>query len=210
MAETSIEDDSHARKLAYLKAYRVEHRDRIKQQAQAKYAANRAKRLADSNNYYKENRDKVLAKRLANYAANPEFIRNEVQKYRDKYAEKIAATKRAKYAVDPSKGRAASKRWAQSHPQQVVALAALYRAKKLSAEGSFTKYDIAKIRKSQKDRCGFCRRKLGGKGHVDHIIALTKGGSNWPNNLQLLCASCNTAKSNRDQIDFARSRGLLL
>lgn len=168
MADDSVENHDRARKIAYLRAYRVYNGERINKEKRDRYAtdaAYRAEKLTIANNYYKENRDEVVRKRNARYAA------------------------------DPTSQKAAS---------------SLQRAKKLSAEGTHGAQDIDRIRKSQKDRCGFCRRKLIGKGHIDHITALTKGGSNWPNNLQILCASCNTSKSNRDQVDFARSRGLLL
>ena len=30
--------------------------------------------------------------------------------------------------------------------------------------------------------------------HVDYIMPLFQGGTNWPDNLQLLCPRCNRAK----------------
>lgn len=52
-----------------------------------------------------------------------------------------------------------------------------------------------------KGRCALCHRRLklyrgsvfsdGEQGHVDHIIPLSRGGSNKPRNLRLICATSN-------------------
>ncbi|OKO69265.1 hypothetical protein AC628_33740 [Bradyrhizobium sp. NAS96.2] len=69
---------------------------------------------------------------------------------------------------------------------------------------------MADLIKQQKRRCAYCRTKLTLDYHVDHILALSRGGSNDRTNLQILCEPCNLAKHAKDPLDFARSLGRLL
>jgi len=72
----------------------------------------------------------------------------------------------------------------------------------LRAEGNHTHEDLSAIRTAQKDCCAYCSVALNGKGSLDHIVALTRGGTNWPNNLQWLCRSCNSRKHTKVAQDF--------
>lgn len=56
---------------------------------------------------------------------------------------------------------------------------------------------IANLRKRQVDCCVYCGTQLNGKGHVDHIHPLSRGGTNNITNLQILCITCNSSKSAR-------------
>jgi 5-methylcytosine-specific restriction endonuclease McrA len=60
--------------------------------------------------------------------------------------------------------------------------------------GKHTKEDIDEIRAAQGDKCSYCRIALHGKGHVDHISPVSRGGSDGKENLQLTCHSCNMMK----------------
>lgn len=72
------------------------------------------------------------------------------------------------------------------------------RALMRNAEGSFTSDDVHRMFVSQTGLCTGCYADLiKTTYHVDHIMPLSKGGSNWPDNLQLLCPTCNREKSAR-------------
>lgn len=79
----------------------------------------------------------------------------------------------------------------QRDPLQCRAKAARYRATKRGADGYYTPADIESIAHSQGGLCAYCDAPW---EHVDHMIPLVRGGTNWPDNLQLLCAHHNTSK----------------
>lgn len=86
------------------------------------------------------------------------------------------------------------------------------RARKREAEGHHTADDIVRLLERQNFKCSECRASIREKTnrHVDHIIPLSRGGSNWPSNLQMLCAKCNLHKAARDPFEFANLKGRLL
>jgi 5-methylcytosine-specific restriction endonuclease McrA len=153
-----------------------------------------------------------------------------VRKWRVDNPGKRNANAREAYHKDPSKQREASKRWRArdpiaarepqkkwriKNPKKVKLRDIRRRARKRFAEGTFTSTDLDRIYKMQRGCCAYCRTKLRGKYEIDHIVPLALGGSNYPNNIQLLCdrvdgQACNQQKSAMDPIDFARTRGLLL
>jgi 5-methylcytosine-specific restriction endonuclease McrA len=121
-----------------------------------------------------------------------------------------AAYFRKWYAANKEKCRLKTRKYNAANPEAKRARKRNYKARKRGAVGAHTKNDTALIRKAQKDKCAYCRIKLKGGGHVDHIIALANGGTNWPENLQLTCGTCNNRKFTRCPLEFAREMGMLL
>lgn len=70
-----------------------------------------------------------------------------------------------------------------------------------NAEGSHTAADIKAIFIAQRGLC-FCGDDLGITYHVDHMIPLSRGGSDFPENLQLLCPPCNHSKRNKTMSEW--------
>jgi 5-methylcytosine-specific restriction endonuclease McrA len=155
--------------------------------ARARYQCNSAsktRRLEANAAYVARNAKAVRAKQDAWYRANAERLRE--------------------------KAKLNGAKWRAAHPDKHAAKERNRRALKRSAEGVHTVADIAAIRVAQKNRCACCRVKLSGKGDVDHIVPLFRGGSNWPANLQILCEFCNGSKGSKDPLEFMQQRGFLL
>ena len=68
---------------------------------------------------------------------------------------------------------------------------------------STSQMTIKRQRDSQKNRCWWCGKKLKGSYHVDHRIPLSRGGSNWPENIVIACPFCNLSKCDKTPLEFA-------
>lgn len=81
-----------------------------------------------------------------------------------------------------------------------------------NADGSHSRSDISLILIRQKNKCAepTCGKDLSLGYHVDHIMPLKLGGSNWPENLQCLCPTCNLSKGAKHPIEWAKINGRLL
>ncbi len=77
--------------------------------------------------------------------------------------------------------------------------------KQQRARPSFNTKDKEFLYERQKGRCAGCREKLPMKVlQVDHVKAFSKGGSDKPSNLQLLCGPCNASKGSGTQAQFKK------
>lgn len=159
-------------------------------------------------------------KKNAEYAArkraeDPEWVkrknaanRKTMQRRRDEdpeYIERTNAFRRwlnetsEEYRIN---SRATQKRWLEENKERVRAYFANRRAREKGAAGEFTDADIIKINESQGFSCTYCGASTQKTYHVDHIIPLVKGGSNWPCNLQILCPKCNVRKKDKNHEEF--------
>lgn len=143
--------------------------------------------------YYEENRQEILDYHKRYNIENSE----KIKEYRKNNKESIAQRFRD---------------WCAKNPEKVRARNLKAKAKRrYGTIGKFTKEDIEKILMAQRHKCAYCHANLKKIGyHLDHIIPLAKGGTNWPNNIQACCEDCNWEKNAKDPIDFAREMGKLI
>lgn len=106
--------------------------------------------------------------------------RVSVKAYVERHKEKVLTAKRAEHFRNRDRDLAAFKKYAKANPVKFRAKAAKREALKRMANlvcVNFTEHDVSNIFKMQNGKCGYCRKKLV-RYHIDHIVALSKGGSN--------------------------------
>jgi 5-methylcytosine-specific restriction endonuclease McrA len=140
--------------------------------------------LDRSNKRYEALRDKLKAQRMVRYYADPAKYITLSAEYAANNKEKVAEHRKA---------------WWKRNPDKRVAWEHARLARKAAAGGRYTADDIQVILYRQKSCCAnpYCGIDISEIYTVDHVTPLTRGGDNWPSNLQLLCQPCNSSKGNK-------------
>lgn len=86
-------------------------------------------------------------------------------------------------------------RWQRENPERRAATRQRYNARKQQAHGNFTGEQWLALLEFYGAKCLRCNRT---PPTVDHVIPLSKGGSNDIGNIQPLCRPCNSGKRARD------------
>ena len=79
------------------------------------------------------------------------------------------------------------------------------------SEGFYTEIDIDKIRDCLNDKCRYCGKTLNGGGEIEHLIPISRGGTNWPDNITISCHQCNKEKHGKtlsEYLFWRNERGL--
>ena len=86
------------------------------------------------------------------------------------------------------------KNYCKKNPENIAHLKARRYARERMALGSHSLYDWNKLKEKYNQKCANCGKNE--KLTKDHIVPLSKGGSDFISNIQPLCKSCNSRKHN--------------
>ena len=173
---------------------RIEHRREAVRRSNAKH---KEQRDEYQRRYVVEHRAEIRARRR-------EYMREYQRRYRIEHRKECNedARKRMQRWRDthPERAREArtrgNQKWRKSHPEIIQEINRNTKARRKGAPRKHTQRDIAILYICQYGRCANaqCFADLRTGYHIDHIRAIKNGGSNWPENLQLLCPPCNLKK----------------
>ena len=150
-----------------------------------------------------------------------ECHRRDVHQYNQRYyyahAKEIVVHHKERRQAHPEKAREKSRRYAAAHRDSINAghrrrqrryrestriSTRNHRALKYGSIAQHTKKDVELQRKTQTNRngelcCWWCGKTIKSGYHVDHVIPLSRGGSNAPENIVISCPRCNLSKSDK-------------
>lgn len=180
-----------------------------------KYRLDPSKRLARSKAYYVANQERRKAYARQHYADNREKALVTQRLWRQNHLEQDRATKKLYSMANREKNDEAARRAMLRDPERIRANRRNHKARRKSVSGSHTAKDVLAIWKRQRHKCAVpnCTYAISSTGkhryHVDHVLPIARGGSNNPDNLQILCATHNIRKNASDPYDWAQENGLL-
>jgi 5-methylcytosine-specific restriction endonuclease McrA len=175
VAKWRAENPEHAK--AYLAKWRAENPEKVREHDRRKL-------------------EKAMAEKPEHVRA---LARERTKRYRERNPEYVA------------KNREAARRWRHENPErrreyeeahraEMAQRTHAYRGRKRSAVGSHTAADIVARFAVHGNRCIYCGSTE--RLQVEHLIPLSRGGSNWPANLAPACAPCNQGKRDKTFAEF--------
>lgn len=158
---------------------------RIREQKYAEYERSRANlphRVEARRKYHEEHKEEIATYKRAWTKAN---------------SDRMASYKRAYYEQNREEVIARSKEWVENNLEKVKQFKANNSRKRRAAKhescGNFTAVEFKELCERYGNRCLSC-----GAADIaleaDHVVPLTRGGSDDIDNIQPLCGACNRSK----------------
>jgi HNH endonuclease len=200
--------ESHKEHLReYHQRYYEEHRDLWIEKGSQRYQTKREQILEQARQYRNKNRERRSARIKQYRITHREEVAARRRKYYHEHREHCLAQKRRDYEKHKEQRLENSKVYRKTERGRLIRRASWHKreAQKLSVGGFYTSAQILEQLRRQRNRCYYpaCGRskfqKVNGKYvyHIEHVVPLSRGGSNSIDNLVLSCPTCNLRKGTK-------------
>ena len=143
--------------------------------------------------WLKENGERKGTTNRAWRENNKDRARETNQKWYANNAERVCENSRKWYKENRERKGETQRLWRKENPEKYRAIVCRRRARTAGGGGSHTEGEWLVVCASYGNRCLCCG--VGGKMTVDHVVPLSRGGSDSIGNLQPLCMTCNLKKA---------------
>ncbi len=171
--------------------YKQQHR--LKERARYYSSPEYQEKVKERTKQYKQNNPEKVKKQQA------EWVANNGDKVREYHRE------RARVYRNTPEGKLKSKEQRKLRREKKAVNSAAYNARKYGNNGEISNQFIYKLHKWQDNCCIYCSIPMEDKSTLEHIVPLIAKGTNWPHNVVLACAACNSSKQYKT-LDIWRPR----
>jgi len=170
----------------YYKKWQKNNPEKVKNARKKYYLGNTYKEWAA------ENKEKIRKKNKKYYSENKE----KAKEWAAENKEKIRKKNKKYYSENKEKAKIFRKKWQGNNPEKVREENFRRRTNGKIEKGVIAKIINENILKYGIITCEKCKKQCLSSYdyHVDHIVPISKGGTNDCGNLQVLCAYCNLNK----------------
>ena len=145
------------------------------------------------------------------YRKNHDSIRERQEKYRDENRELVRANNRASWRKYREKNLARTRKIYYANREARLEQIREYRQANPGYWKNWTRFKyrrelglgrrrskryVKRLYKKQEGLCHWCGKPVGDDFHIDHVIPVSRGGSNDPSNKVISCPKCNWSKFN--------------
>lgn len=158
--------------------------------------------------YYLKNREKINAAVKKYAQENRDVVRARARKRAQETKEQNNERARLWYKQNKELMINRAKEWKKNHPDHVRANTRDYATRRRAAIGRFSSRDYIRLLRRQNGLCAYCSANKANS--IDHVVPLSKGGSNFIGNILPVCSLCNSSKGYKNLYKWKVTNGRIL
>ena len=203
-------NDNKEKTLLQNKQYQKENKEEIKKQRELYREQNREKINTEAKEYRKREARKIAIKDKERYEKNKDNILMQKKEYREKNKEKINTQRKGYRKNNREVIQKRQKSFYKDNPELFSTHRHERRARIKQSKGKFTSEELSNLVEKSNNKCCYCLENLPNREYqADHFIPLSKGGTNYIENIKISCPTCNFSKHAKMPHVWLREQGWL-